>query len=159
MMKQIIPILAMLLSLPAAAEGFRAQHTYPADYRNECGSCHNPFPPGMLNRSDWHQVMTALDRHYGTDASLDSPATRAAIAAWLERNAGQTRDAGGDPPRFSETAWFKREHRGRTRESLNQLGISTPAYCKGCHLATGQVPRYSENDISTTGQNRHYEDN
>lgn len=157
-MKRIIPALALLMSIPASAEGFRAQHTYPADYRNECGSCHDPFPPGMLNRSDWREVMAALDRHYGTDASIDAPAAKAAVAAWLERNAGQKRDAGGNPPRFSETVWFKREHKGVTKESLKRLGVDTPVYCKGCHLASGQEPRHSENAISTAGQDRHYED-
>lgn len=158
-MKQILPVLAILVSVPVAAEGFRTQHTYPAAYKDECGSCHHPFPAGMLNQSDWGRVMGSLDRHYGTDATIDDAATKAAITAWLNQHAGELRDADGDPPRFTITPWFKRHHKGVVREDLNRLGNGTPSFCNGCHQAAKQEARYSENNVSTAGSNRRNEDN
>ena len=43
-------------------------------WRAECGGCHAAFPPALLTAPAWRQVMGALDRHYGTDASLDAAA-------------------------------------------------------------------------------------
>jgi hypothetical protein len=156
-MKSLIFIIAMLLSLTSWAEGFRAQATYPAVYKNECGSCHDPFPPGLLNKSDWGRVMQNLDRHYGTDASIDNAKTAATLASWLGQNAGHRADTGTNPPRFTATHWFKREHREVPPEGLKKLGINTPTYCTGCHLGAAQG-RYGENEIRVPGQNRRNED-
>ena len=50
--------------------------TVPPAYVQECGSCHAAYPPGMLPARSWQRVMGGLDRHYGSDASLDAPTSR-----------------------------------------------------------------------------------
>ncbi|MEY3427514.1 MAG: hypothetical protein RIS60_866, partial [Pseudomonadota bacterium] len=40
-------------------------------YKAECASCHMAYPPAMLSKSSWQRIMGGLDKHYGTDASLD----------------------------------------------------------------------------------------
>jgi hypothetical protein len=155
-MKTILLILAMLTSMPVLAEGFRNQAAYPADYRNECGSCHDPYPPGLLNRGDWGRIMQGLDKHFGTDASLDNKTT-ANIGHWLERNAGQRASAGTNPPRFTSTVWFKRHHREVPANAWKDPRVKTPAYCTGCHKSAAQG-RFDENEISVPGLNRRYED-
>ena len=84
------------LALCAAATTF-AQQTSSAPaataWRNECGSCHVAFPARLLTAADWRVVMSRLDRHYGTDASIDA-ALATDIGRYLE--AGGGRRSGGD---------------------------------------------------------------
>jgi hypothetical protein len=155
-MKTILFALFILISLPATAEGFRHQASYPADYKAECGSCHDPYPPGLLNKSDWGRIMQGLDKHFGSDASLDNKAA-SSIGAWLEQNSGQRASTGSNPPRFTTTAWFKRLHREVPANSWKDPRVKTPAYCTGCHKGAAQG-RYGENEVSLPGQNRRYED-
>lgn len=79
------------VSAVAAVAHAGERNAMPADvpvaYTQECASCHTAYPPGMLPAASWHRVMNTLDRHYGTDASLDEDTT-ARIAAWLRRRAG-----------------------------------------------------------------------
>jgi hypothetical protein len=155
-MKTVIALLALLIATSTQAEGFRMQHTYPAEYRNECGSCHDPYPPGLMNKGDWARVMRNLDRHYGTDASLDGKAT-GRIARWLEENAGQRATLSGDPPRFTGSSWFKRQHREVPADVWKDPKVKTPAYCSGCHL-TASAGNFNENQIRLPGRDRRYED-
>lgn len=155
-MRTTILILGILAALPASAEGFRSNTPYPADYKAECGSCHDPFPPGMLNRHDWGAVMGSLDKHYGTDASLDDK-TAAGIRAWLEQHAGRRANAGGTPPRFTTSRWFKREHREVPASSLQALGIKSPTQCSGCHKGAAKG-NFDENEIVIPGRGRYHED-
>ncbi len=155
-MKTVISLLALLFSTASLADDLRMQHAYPAEYRSECGSCHDPYPPGMLNKDDWANVMSRLDRHYGTDASLDDKTT-ADIARWLERNAGRRAGAQGKPPRFTTTTWFKREHREVPAKAWQDPRVKTPANCSGCHLNAAKG-NYNEDQIRIPGQNRRLED-
>lgn len=155
-MKTAIALLALLISASAQAEGLRMQNTYPAEYRSECGSCHDPFPPGLMNKGDWARVMARLDRHYGSDASLDEK-TAGRIARWLEENAGQRAVLRSDPPRFTESSWFKREHREVPADVWKNPKVKTPAHCSGCHL-TAATGNFNEREIRLPGQNRRYED-
>jgi mono/diheme cytochrome c family protein len=58
-----------------------------AAYTQECAACHMGFAPGFLPASSWNHMMKTLDKHYGTDASLDA-ATVQQISTWLAANAG-----------------------------------------------------------------------
>ncbi len=62
-------------------------------YSAECGACHLAYPPGMLPAASWARLMGSLPRHFGTDASLDTP-TLAALSTWLAAHAA---GAGGAP--------------------------------------------------------------
>ena len=97
-----------LLAHEAQADG----HRYRADnarWKAECGSCHLAYPPQLLPAPAWRSIMAGLDRHFGTDASLD-PAAAAEIGTFLENNAGSGRRAGAQSLRITETAWFRHEH-------------------------------------------------
>ena len=60
------------LSLTASwADSYKGP-TPPAVYTQECGSCHLAFPPNLLPKASWQSVMHGLDKHYGSDASLDA---------------------------------------------------------------------------------------
>ena len=41
-------------------------------YKEECGSCHMAYPPGLLPARSWTKVMSGLDNHFGDNAELDA---------------------------------------------------------------------------------------
>lgn len=155
-MKTAILILALLAAAPALAEGPRAQVAYPANYKAECGSCHVAFPPGLLDKADWGRIMQGLDKHFGTDASLDGK-TAASISNWLQQHAGSRGGTGANPPRITTSAWFRREHREVPATRWKDARIKSPANCAACHRGAEQG-RYGEGEISIPGLGRRYGD-
>ena len=136
-----------LASQQAAADAPRFAADDPR-WRAECGSCHTAFPPALMTAPAWRQVMGALDRHYGTDASIDAK-TAAEIGAFLERNAGTGRRAAtpaaaskvagaaaGPPlPRITGSAWFAKEHREVPASTIARKDVGSLANCAACHTA------------------------
>lgn len=124
-------------ALPAFADSSRFTADDPV-WRAECGSCHSAFPPALMSAQAWGQVMSALDRHYGADASLDAR-TAAAIAAFLDRNAGVAPRAvppgTTSLPRITDSAWFAREHRKVPAATLARPDVRSLANCAACHPA------------------------
>ena len=114
-----------------------------ARYREECGSCHLAYPPGLLPAASWREMMTGLDRHFGQNAELD-PAAAAALAGWLTANAAEAgthplsrkvlRSLGGQTPlRVSEVPFIRREH-GEVRPSVwSRPAVGSVANCGACH--------------------------
>ena len=109
-----------LAALPAAADEPRL----PPDptYKAECGSCHVAYPPKLLPAPSWQQLMQRLDRHFGSDASLDAKA-QDEISRYLAANAGRRDAPPGAEPRITETRWFRKEHGA----------VKNPADCLACH--------------------------
>ena len=108
-------------------------------WKAECGSCHVAYPPQLLPAQSWKRVMSRLDKHFGTDASVD-PAAAAEIGAYLERysDSGRRAAPAGDEPRITETAWFRKEHR--------RQNLSNPADCAACHTGAAEGD-YSERTL------------
>ena len=119
-----LAVLLSLATLPAAAGKPRLPPN-PA-YTAECASCHVPYPPGLLPASSWQQLMAGLDKHFGSDASLD-PRLHAEIGRYLEAHAGRRAAPGGAEPRITQTRWFVKEHRNEIPAGRN------PADCASCH--------------------------
>lgn len=131
----MLAMLAAVLLAPAEADdGLPAAVN--ATWHTECGACHVPYPPKLLPARSWREVMGGLDRHFGTDASLD-PTAAAGVAAFLEQHAGRDR---GEPPtiRITETAWFRRKHRKVSPVVWRRAEVRSPANCAACHPAAGR---------------------
>ncbi|MBE0623980.1 MAG: diheme cytochrome c [Burkholderiales bacterium] len=124
-----------LLISEASAEstGFSATNK---TWSTECGSCHLAYPPDMLPAPAWRRMLSGLDQHFGTDASVDARAA-AEIGAFLERNAGQGRKRGSDSGtlRITETRWFVRKHDEVPTTAWKNPRVKTPANCGACHSA------------------------
>jgi nitrate/TMAO reductase-like tetraheme cytochrome c subunit len=155
-MKTALLIFTSLISFPvlASSQGQKIVHGY--DYKAECGSCHVAFPPRLLGKSDWATIMRDLDKHFGTDASLD-PKTTISISRWLQQHAGSRGKSDTSLPRITTTSWFKKEHREVPAYSWQDPRIKTPANCAACHKGAEQG-LYREADIAIPGQGRRYGD-
>ena len=128
----------VLVAHDAMAGGSLA--TPPNDrWKAECGSCHIAYPPQLLPAQAWHRMMSQLDKHFGTDASLD-PAAAAEIGAYLERHSGSTRRAQLAPGslRITETAWFIHEHDEVPPPAWKHPAVKSAANCAACHTMAEQ---------------------
>ncbi|ADE11252.1 diheme cytochrome c [Sideroxydans lithotrophicus] len=116
-------------------------------WQNECGACHVAYPPRLLPAESWRAVMTGLDKHFGSDASLDA-ATAREIGAFLERNAGSSRYATTGKPvlRITETRWFVREHDEVPARVWKNPKVRSAANCSACHTQA-ESGNYSEHNI------------
>lgn len=105
-----------------------------AKWQSECGSCHVAFPPQMLPAASWRKMMSGLDKHFGTDASLEAPVALE-IGAFLEKYAGTRRQEAAAKPllRISETRWFIREHDEVPAAVWKDPRVKSPANCAACH--------------------------
>lgn len=104
-------------------------------WKNECGSCHVAYPAQLLPATSWQRLMKGLDKHFGTDASVDA-ATATEIGAFLEKYAGGKRGVAGETTlRVSETAWFQREHRKVNAATWKNPKVKSAANCAACHTA------------------------
>jgi cytochrome c553 len=107
-----------------------------AKWTAECGGCHMAFPPGLLPAASWKKLMTGLDKHFGTDASLP-PAETKDITDYLVAHASNRWTANSAPLRISESEWFKTKHRA---DEINpavwkRASVKSPANCMACHGA------------------------
>ncbi|HUX91314.1 MAG TPA: diheme cytochrome c [Gallionellaceae bacterium] len=118
-----------------------------AKYQQECSSCHIAYAPGLLPAESWRKVMDSLDRHFGSDASLDAQDSRE-ITGFLVKNSSNRWSAPTAPLRITESAWFKRKH--DTDEISPSVWknpqVKSPANCTACHLQA-ERGNFNERDI------------
>jgi hypothetical protein len=128
-------------------EGKRARVALLPQYAQECGSCHVPFAPRLLPAASWRAIVGGLDKHFGTDASLDAP-TAKAIGAWLEANAGTGKRAASMPPenRITRSAWFLHEHDEIAPSTWRLPSVQKPSNCGACHAGVAQGA-FDEHDV------------
>jgi mono/diheme cytochrome c family protein len=131
----IATVLFLAVALPARADGGRLMPpNAPAAYLQECASCHLAYPPGLLPARSWQRLMGGLDKHYGSDASLD-PATVQAINRWLQTHAGTYKRTNEEPAqdRITRSVWFRRKHRQIDPSVWQLASVKSAANCAACH--------------------------
>jgi Dihaem cytochrome c len=108
-------------------------------YQQECASCHIAYPPGMLPPASWQRLMGGLQRHYGTDASLDAATTKE-LSAWLTANGGTYKRVREQPPedRITKSQWFLNEHRKVNTATWRLPDVRSSANCGACHTQANQ---------------------
>ncbi len=117
-----------------------------ANWKTECGACHVAFPPRLLPAESWKAMMSGLDKHFGTDASLDAATTKE-IGTFLEHYSGGKANTAGKPVlRITETRWFMREHGEVSSATWKNPKVKSPANCAACHLGAERGD-YSEHRI------------
>ena len=92
----------------------------------------------------WQRIMSSLDRHYGTDASLNAATLRQIPGS--SRTPATTQRVREEPreDRITRSAWFEREHREYPHASVWRLeSVKSAANCAACHPGAerGEVSR------------------
>jgi hypothetical protein len=155
--KLAIVVLAAALAGPALAVAPDAGAT---KWANECGSCHVAYPAKFLPAATWTRLMAGLEKHFGSDASVD-PQTNHEISNYLVGNAG-SRWRSDDPKslRISDTGWFRDKHSEEMDPAVfKDPLVKSASNCGACHLGVAKGD-YSEHNIRVPGQgNRNHEGN
>ena len=136
------------ISWAAQAEGGHMPNVTPLPkYTQECAACHVAYPPGLLPAPSWQRIMGRLDKHYGTDASLDAASVQQ-ISSWLQANAGTSRRGREEPPqdRITRSAWFERKHRKIEPASWKLASVKSAANCAACHTSADQG-QFDDHDL------------
>lgn len=107
-----------------------------AKMQTECSGCHMAFPPGLLPAASWKKVMSGLDKHFGTDASL-SDADTAEITNYMVKHGSNRWTANTAPLRITEGQWFKSKHlSGEINPAVwKRESVKSPSNCMACHSA------------------------
>lgn len=143
---------AVGLLLGVTSFAFAGDHNYgpyPAYYSAECGSCHVPYPPQLMTQAGWETQIKQLKQHYGTDASIDTPAVQTVLSYLVVNSAWKSNRAPTEATaRLTKTAWFAKEH------GANPPKGQTFSNCAACHTLA-EKGDYSESGIKTpTGWRR-----
>lgn len=145
-----VTVLLMSGAMSAQAEDDDDDHlpiARNAAWQSECGACHVAYPPRLLPADSWRALMSGLDKHFGTDASLD-PAAAGEIGAFLEKNAGSNRHIRSGKPtlRITETRWFLHEHDEVSARTWKNPKVKSAANCAACHTQA-ESGNFSEHNI------------
>jgi hypothetical protein len=143
------PILAEDLT-EAILSPLRQKEIVPVDnkqYKDECGSCHFAYQPGLLPTRSWEKLLTAeaLKKHFGENAELDSDTLKviydyaianAADKSYHKRSrkiaiATEKTEA---PLRITEVRYIKRKHHEIPEKMIKgNKDVKSLSYCDACH--------------------------
>ena len=142
-LKTLAVLLATTLATTLAAGAQGASQQPGAVYRQECGSCHVPYPTAFLPQASWQKLLGSLDKHFGDSADL-LPEDRSAIEKYLAGHSyeqssvknryGDRFDSPGTPLRVTETRFFQAIHREIPRRLVeDNPKVKSYARCQVCH--------------------------
>lgn len=154
-----IPI---FLSFLFADDGFSAKtDVAPVNnqlYIKECGSCHFPYQAGLLPANAWNKMMTNLENHFNSDASL-SLENFQTISKYLNDNSAEKNmqykrsnrivsslNANQVPDSISTTPYMVKKHREIRKDLITQPEVKGLFNCIACHT-TADKGLYGERDI------------
>jgi len=135
----LIAMVAVTSSLTAQARyngEERGQPVMPthvnAKWQQECAGCHLAFSPGLLPAASWKKLMSGLDKHFGTNASL-SPQDTAVIADFLAKNASNRWTSSAAPLRITDGKWYKAKHSEVAAAVWKRASVKSHSNCAACH--------------------------
>ena len=111
-----------------------------ATWAKECSACHIAYAPGLLPAASWRKVMSGLEKHFGTDATLTAPETKE-ITDFLVANASSRWTAVTAPLRITETQWFKNKHNAKEVPAAvwARASVKSAANCQACHAGADKA--------------------
>jgi len=138
-------------------------------YKDECGSCHFAYQPGLLPAKSWEKLLTAqaLSNHFGENAELDKD-TLAIIYNYAIANAAdksyhkrsrkisQATAQVEAPLRITEISYIRRKHHEIPEKMIKgNKDVKSLSYCDACHTQaakgvfdedTVRIPNYPDWD-------------
>lgn len=127
-------------------------------YIAECGSCHFAYQPGLLPSRSWTKVMSGLENHFGTDATLEPKDNKYILTYLLDNSAekftnykrskkiNKSIPSSQTPIAITKTAYIIKKHDEIPTRLIKQKEVSSLANCKSCHT-TAEKGIYSERAI------------
>lgn len=129
---------------------WRQKEIVPVDnkqYKDECGSCHFAYQPGLLPTKSWEKLLTAeaLKNHFGENAELDKDTLKviydyaianAADKSYHKRSrkiaiATENVEA---PLRITEVRYIKRKHHEIPEKMIKgNKDVKSLSNCDACH--------------------------
>ena len=149
----------LLISGPAVAEESLAQAMFTPlrqkeinpvnnkQYKDECGSCHFAYQPGLLPTQSWEKLLNekALAEHFGENAELDADVL-ASIKSFVMENAAdksyykrarkisKATEGIEAPLRITEVRYIKRKHNEIPENMIKgNKDVKSLSYCDACH--------------------------
>jgi hypothetical protein len=105
--------------------------------KRECGACHIAYQPQLLPAEAWRRLFDDLDKHFGTDASLEEP-VRQELLDYYVAQAGRFAGASPPSPRITEAPWWVREHRELRAATWSKPEVKFKGNCTACHRQAEQ---------------------
>lgn len=134
-------------------------------YKEECGSCHMAYPPGLLPARSWHKIMTGLENHFGDNAELDTE-TAQTISQFLQTNSSdksnyrrspkfnQSVHSTDIPMRITDIPYFKHKHDEiPARMVTGNPKVRSFSQCNACHTKA-ERGLFNEHDVHIPGYGR-----
>ncbi len=131
-------------------------------YKEECGSCHFPYQPGLLPARSWQRMMGGLEDHFGENAELDDIDAQQVMGYLVEnaadtsdykRSRGISRSLGKNdvPLRVSTTRYFQRKHDELSERMVKgNSEVRSFSNCELCHTRAAQGS-YNEHQVKIPG--------
>lgn len=145
-----LSIVVLIYALSIKENILTAAYNKPVDYKkelplfvNECASCHTLYPPTLLPKKSWKNMMANLENHFGDDASLESKETQT-ILAYLLKNSAETSTSEAsvnilkslqnkDTIAITQTPFWKKRHKDIDEMHFQSNEVKSKANCKACH--------------------------
>jgi len=116
-------------------------------YKDECGSCHFAYQPGLLPAKSWEKLLNekALADHFGENAELDKDVlapiydyvmANAADKSYYKRARKIAKATEGieAPLRITEVRYIKRKHHEIPAKMIKEnKDVKSLSYCDACH--------------------------
>ena len=173
----IVAIITLLLVLPwSITFGDEGEHSIlkwkpgispvtNAVYKDECGSCHFAYQPGLLPARSWEKIMSSLASHFGDNAELSSHNHQQILSYLTANSADKVNDrrskkivrsiAPNDTPvRITDTPYIRRKHDEiPSRLITGNDKVTSLSRCEACHQ-TADKGFYNESQIRIPGVGR-----
>ena len=161
-MKYLI-FLALIINSLLASDNFNTKtDVAPVNnqlYIKECGSCHFPYQPGLLPSNAWNKMMTNLENHFNSDASLNE-ADLQTLTKYLNDNSAEKNmqykrsnrivsslAKNQIPDSISTTPYMIKKHEDIRKDLITQNEVKGLFNCMACHK-TADKGIYGERDIN-----------
>jgi len=131
-------------------------------YREECGSCHFAYQPGLLPSRSWKKMMGDLENHFDENAELDKE-TQVALTKYLVENSADDANykrsirimnslsKNSTPLRITKTPYFIRKHDEIPRRLVQgNPKLGSFSKCAACHV-NADKGSYEEDDVRIPG--------
>jgi len=131
-------------------------------YKEECGSCHFAYQPGLLPERSWNKIMSSLSDHFGDNAELGVTAKQQILSYLVDNSADRVNDRrsikilrsiapNSAPVRITELAYIKHKHDEiPSRLITGNDKVVSLSRCGACHQ-TAQDGYYNESQVKIPG--------